>query len=124
MKPSPCSFLWLILVLGILSPDRLAASVTHGAKIPQLAFAAQELKCALEDAGREDLHVALIVKPDASSPQAFEIKADSVQIEVIGADSNGAMYGAAEVADDLNLGLRHRTRRHPALSDFRHDFSR
>jgi hypothetical protein len=46
MKKMPCSFLWLS-ILGLLLPGRLAASVEYDAKIPQLAFAAQELKDAL-----------------------------------------------------------------------------
>ena len=53
MKKRPCSFLYLLFVLGILLPGRLAASVEYDAKIPQLVFAAQELNNALKEAGRE-----------------------------------------------------------------------
>ena len=53
MKKRPRSFLWSLLVLGILLPSRLAASVEYDAKIPQLVFAAQELNDALKEAGRE-----------------------------------------------------------------------
>jgi len=106
MKKTPCSFLWLLSVLGTLLPGRLAASVEYDAKIPQLAFAAQELKGALKEAERENLQVALIVKPDGASPEAFQIRSvGPTQVEVIGSDATGAMYGGLEVADLLRLGL-------------------
>ena len=102
----PCSFLGLLFVLGMLSPDRLAAEVTYDPRIPQLAFAAQELEDALEEVGREDLRVALIVRPDKSSPETFEIRSvGSTRVEVVGTDGTGAMYGGLEVADLLRLGL-------------------
>jgi len=106
MKKIPCSFLWLLFVLGILLPGRLAASVEYDAQIPQLAFAAQELKDALKEAGRENLQVKLIVKPDEASPEAFRIRSvGPTQVEVTGTDATGAMYGGLEVADLLRLGL-------------------
>jgi len=71
-----------------------------------LAFAARELTDALKESERENLHFTLIVRPDESSPEAFQIKTSgSAQIEVIGTDVNGAMYGAIEVAEFLKLGL-------------------
>ena len=48
MKKIPCSFLWLLFVLGLLLPGRLAAEVIYDPHITQLAFAAQELKDALK----------------------------------------------------------------------------
>jgi len=85
MKKIPSSFLWLLFVLGILLQDRLAASVEYDAQIPQLAFAAQELKDTLKEAGREDLQAALIVKPDEASPEAFQIlSVGPTQVEVTG----------------------------------------
>ena len=106
MKKVPCSFLWLSFVLAILLPGCLAASVEYDARIPQLVFAAQELEGALKEAGREDLQVMLIVKPDESSPEAFQIRSvGPTQIEVAGSDATGAMYGGLEVADLLRLSL-------------------
>jgi hypothetical protein len=65
-----------------------------------LAFAAQELKDALKEAGRENLQVALIVKPDEASLEAFQIRSvGPTQVEVTGSDATGAMYGGLEVAD-------------------------
>ena len=58
MKRIPCSSLWLLFVLGILLPGPLAASVEYDARVPQLVFAAQELRAALEESGREHLQVA------------------------------------------------------------------
>jgi len=80
-------------------------SIQHDAQIPQLTFAAQELEAALKVSKREDLQVSLVVTPDASSPEAYEIKTNGKQIEVIGADVSGAMYGGIEVAEYLKLGL-------------------
>jgi hypothetical protein len=37
MNKTPCPFLWLLSVLGILLPGHLAASVEYDAKLPQLA---------------------------------------------------------------------------------------
>ena len=90
----------------IEEPGRLAASVEYDATIPQLVFAAQELKDALKEARWENLQVTLIVKPDGSSPEAFEIRSvGPTQVEVTGSDATGAMYGGLEVADLLRLGL-------------------
>ena len=106
MKKILCSFLWLLFVFGILLPGRLAASVEYDVQIPQLAFAAQELKDALKEAGRENLQVALIVKPDESSPEAFQIRSvGPTEVWIIGTDATGAMYGGLEMADLLRLGL-------------------
>ena len=106
MKKRPRSFLYLLFVLGILLPGRLAASVEYDAKIPQLVFAAQELNDALKEAGRENLQVALIVKPDEALSEAFQIQSVGPnQIRIIGTDATGAMYGGLEVADLIRLGL-------------------
>jgi hypothetical protein len=102
MNKTPCCFLWLFFVSGILLPGRLAASVEYDPKVPQLAFAAQELEGALKEAGRENLQIALILKPDKSTPEAFQIRSiGPTQVEVTGTDATGAMYGGLEVADLL-----------------------
>ncbi len=106
MPKRPCSFLHLLFILGLLLPGRLAASVEYDAKIPQLVFAAGELNDALKEAGRENLQVALIVKPDEALPEAFQIRSvGPTQIWIIGTDATGAMYGGLEVADLIRLGL-------------------
>ena len=74
VKKRPCSFLYLLFVLGILLPGRLAASVEYDAKIPQLVFAAQELYNALKEAGRENLQVSLTINPNETLPEAFQIR--------------------------------------------------
>jgi hypothetical protein len=71
MKKVSCSILCLSLVLGMLLPDCLAASVEHDAEIPQLVFAAQELKRAIAETGRNELTVTLTLEPDDASPEAF-----------------------------------------------------
>ena len=106
MKKIPCSFLLLLFVLGLLLPGRLAAEVIYDPHITQLAFAAQELEGALKEAGRDNLQVTLIVKPDESSPEAFQIRSvGPAQVWIAGSDATGAMYGGLEVADLLRLGL-------------------
>lgn len=64
----------LIVILGLLLPGRLSASVEYDAQSPQLAFAAQELNDALREAGREDLTVTLTVTPDRALAEAFHIR--------------------------------------------------
>jgi hypothetical protein len=82
------------------------ASVEYDVKIPQVAFAAEELKAALKEVGREDMKIILVVRPDKSSPESFQIrKTTSNEIWIIGTDPSGAMYGGLEVADLLKLGL-------------------
>ena len=81
-------------------------SVDYDAQIPQLAFAAQELKTALAEAGREGLHVTLGIKGDSLPPEGFRILTERPnQIEVVGSDATGAMYGGLELAERLRLGL-------------------
>ena len=106
MKKIMRSFVWSLLILNMLSSRTLAASVVHDARIPQLAFAAQELGDAIREAGRDDLKITLIVRPDEASPEAFQIQSlKPNQIQIIGTDANGAMYGGIEVAEFLKLGL-------------------
>jgi len=89
-----------------LIQDRASASIEYDAGMPQLVFAAQELASALKEARQEDLKVTLKVKPDESSPEAFQIRRiGSAELEVTGSDAIGAMYGGLEVADLLRLGV-------------------
>ncbi|MFC1653031.1 carbohydrate-binding family 6 protein, partial [Planctomycetota bacterium] len=106
MKKMPRTFLWLVFVMSMLLQSGLAASVDYDAQIPQLAFAAQELNDALRETGREDLQVALIVKPEESSPEVYQIQSfEPSKVLIIGGDATGTMYGGLEVADLLRLGL-------------------
>ncbi len=91
---------------GWAKPSRVATSIEYDAQIPQLAFAVQELNAAIKEAGRDELKVMLIVKPDEASAESFQIRTNGPnQIEVTGTDANGTMYGAIEVAECLKLGL-------------------
>lgn len=106
MKKIPCSLLWMVSALGLLLPGRLAAEVEYDTQNPQMAFAARELRAAFEETGRQDLQVALLIKPDPSTPEAFAIRSvGSDRIAVTGSDASGAMYGGLEVAERLRLGL-------------------
>ena len=98
-------FCGLSFVLGLVANSCLADSVQHDARIPQLAFSAQELGIVLKEAAREHVTASLTIRPDTSSPEAYEIKIDGDHVEVIGSDANGTMYGAFEVAECLKLGL-------------------
>ena len=96
----------MLFLLSIFLPIHLSAQVKYDKTIPQLAFAAQELESALKEAGKEELKVSIIINKDDSKPEAFQIKTiDSNQIEIIGTDAKGAMYGGLEVAELIKLGL-------------------
>lgn len=106
MKKLACSFPLLISLLWIFLAGCTTVEVHYDPDIPQLAFAAQELKLALKDAGMEDLQVTLSIKSDASTPEAFQISSVGPnQVEVIGSDATGTMYGGIEVAELVRLGL-------------------
>jgi hypothetical protein len=106
MREVKNSFGRLLVVLGLVFPGAIVASVGYDARIPQLRFAAEELNDAMTESGREDLEVSLIVQSNASSPEAFQIRVVAPnQIEVAGSDATGAMYGGLEVADRLKLRL-------------------
>jgi len=106
MKKTLCLFLQLNFVFSILVPGRLVAAVRYDAQIPQLSFAAEELKAAFKETGRDDLQVTLVVKPDETSPEAFQIRVvQPTKIKVTGSDATGAMYGGIELAELVRLGL-------------------
>ncbi|MFC2115420.1 hypothetical protein ACFLTU_03040 [Bacteroidota bacterium] len=99
-------FLSSLFVSGPLLSCQQNASVKYDASIPQVEFAARELKNALKQVGRIDLEVTLIVNPDESSPEAFQIRSlGANQVEIIGTDAKGAMYGGLELAELIKLGL-------------------
>ena len=102
----PYSFLCLLLVSGLFMPGQILAKVKYNSNYPPAVFAAQELKEAMRDAGKDDLEVLLVVKDTGGGPEAFEIRImNPGKVTVIGSDANGAMYGGLEVADLLRLAL-------------------
>ncbi len=99
------SVLWLFCLVGVLQPGRAAASVAYDARVPRLSFAAREIEAALSAAGRENPRVALIVKPGVAAPEGFLIRrVGRDEVEVVGSDATGAMYGGLEVAELIRLG--------------------
>jgi hypothetical protein len=91
----------MVFVTGCTSVE-----VSYDKNIPQLAFAAQELKLAIKQSKRKGLQVSFVVKPDGSESEAFQIRyLDPDHLEITGSDATGAMYGGLEVADLLRLGL-------------------
>ncbi len=95
-----------LLVLVLSLPTRLAAELSFDHRIPQIAFAAQELTGALQEIEQECLRISITVDADATRPEAFEIRSSrSGEILITGSDAKGAMYGGLEVADRLRLGL-------------------
>lgn len=96
----------LLSATAVFPCTQALATIEHDAKIPQLVFAAQELEEALDEAGRNNLDISIRVEPYASKPESFEIRVlGPERIEIIGTDSNGAMYGGLELADRVQLGL-------------------
>lgn len=105
MKKLSLSVKSVLGLLSLVSPSFLSASVEFDALIPQVAFAGQELENAVKEAGCKDLKIAVVVRPDPSSPESFKLRYVDSQLWVIGSDAKGAMYGGLEVADRLRLGL-------------------
>ena len=105
MRKTPSSFLWVFCVLGLLEPGRGAASVEYDARVSRLSFAAREIEAALKAAGGENPRVTLIVKPGAAAPEGFQIReVGRDEVEIVGSDATGAMYGGLEVAELIRLG--------------------
>ena len=75
-----CSFL-----SGLTAQHVGAAAVEFDTRIPQCAFAANELDVVLKEIGKKDLRVSLIINRDESSPEGFQIRsAGPNSIEVVG----------------------------------------
>lgn len=84
----------------------LAAEVVWDKENPQVAFAAAELLGAIAETEQDDLLVTIGIEADPADPESFQIRSISKNnIQVIGSDANGAMYGAMEIAECLKLGL-------------------
>lgn len=106
MKKRPRSLLWFLSGMAVFLQGCLTPEIIYDRDIPQVAFAAQELKDALREAGKEDLEVALVIKADESKPEAFQIRlVEPDRVEITGTDATGAMYGGIEVAQLVRLGL-------------------
>ena len=106
MEKVPRSIFWLLFVIGLHLPCSLSASVEYDERIPEVAFAAQELKAALRESGRKDLKVALAPRRIGALPESPQIRLiSSVEAWVAGADATGTIYGGLEGADRLRLGL-------------------
>jgi len=96
----------LFIILSLMSRP-LSAAVEYDASVPQVAFAAQELKDALKEAGQGHLQVALKIEPDAASPEAFQIRSvGPTQVEVVGSDATGAMYGGSVFRSKIRNACR------------------
>ncbi|MGL5019209.1 MAG: hypothetical protein ACRDBP_13825, partial [Luteolibacter sp.] len=89
---------WLLLAVSSW------AGVSFDKKVPQLAFAAEEIEKALQENPGIDFDVALRIAADPSAPQAYEIRTTAKnKAEVIGADAVGAMYGGLEIAEKIRI---------------------
>ena len=99
-------YLLLIFAFVVILSTNLRANVDYDPLIPQLKFAAEEIEAALDEVGKENLKVVLVIRPDETSPESFRIEYNGTnEIWVIGTDASGTMYGGLEVAELLRLGL-------------------
>ncbi len=99
-------FLLATLISGLLIPANLCAKLRYNGKFPQVAFAAGELKAAVKAAGREELDIMLVVKPNGASPEGYRTRwFGENDLRVVGNDPNGTMYGALEIAEHLRMNL-------------------
>ena len=85
---------FLILLLlptwVILFQRNLTAEVLFDGKIPQVTFAAAELRDAMTETGQEDLEVTIAINSDPAKPEAFQIRSmGKSNIQIIGTDASG-----------------------------------
>lgn len=109
MKRTSLSLIGFCLGLSSLAAQQSlpAAAVTYDATLPQLAFAADEIRRAVEATKSltASLTVTLATAPERLGPQAYRIERDTDdRIRVTGGDAVGAMYGGLEIAEAIRTG--------------------
>ena len=123
MKGNAVRNIFLVSVLFFLSfgffsllPAESVALI-YDKGIGQIAFAAGDLRQALQDAGftissRDgDKKIELLIEQGAGTPESFKIKRiGSDCIRITGADAAGAMYGGLEAAELIRIGGLDRVR--------------
>ena len=111
-KPFFLGFILLYtLFLGCSKQDNVI-TVFADSNIPQIEFAVAELKDILHDKELElnftnsepaDIVIAISNKTQNLKPEGFHLKNNDGNLEVIGFDAAGAMYGALELAEQINI---------------------
>lgn len=95
----------LISLSGLLCFSARAVEIQYTSGIPQLEFAAAKIRTALPRMGHDGVKIIFRIQPDAAKPESFAIKGSGEgNIEIIGADTAGAMYGGLEVAELIRIG--------------------
>ena len=99
-------FCWLFAVL-LSNQSLLAVELQFDESVPQLKFAASEIRQAIEKSSvRYDgrvIELRLATDESRFGP-GFQRVSTSTSIRIIGANANEAMYGGLEVAEEMQMG--------------------
>ncbi len=108
-------FLWIIFALFLLSEcsnEKNNVKIFADMEIPEIRFAVDEIKAALNVKGaqvelveNDNADIVFSLQPENSElkPEGFSIKKDFRRIKIIGDDQAGAMYGGLEIAEQIGL---------------------
>jgi hypothetical protein len=93
------------------TPARPGVRLDYDKADPRIAFAAEEIRAALQktghavDAKGAAVRIVFSIQELGLGPQAFRIRREGPgAIRVVGGDSCGAMYGGLELAEQVTLG--------------------
>jgi len=105
-------FICLLLVTNISGKKSEIITVSFDNKVPQLAFAVQDVQLALKEKAllskklnTQKADIVFNINPDNSllKAEGFSIKKVGARIVVEGADAAGAMYGGLELAEQISI---------------------
>ncbi len=104
-------FFTIVFAASYPCSARQKVSITFNEDEPGIAFAAGDIKKALDEAGydvgeaKADMRIVFDIFATGMGPQAFRIRKEGPNvIRIVGGDSCGAMYGGLELAEMITLG--------------------
>ena len=111
MRPCCLIALFFSSMCWSVVADAAEVHLSFDASVPQIAFAAEKISCALADTGHvvvdndEEFQIQMDVQVLNKPAESFEIRRKRAdRIVVVGEDAAGAMYGGLEVAELIRIG--------------------
>ncbi len=105
-------FVFCMLILAACTNQRAQIIFSTDAQSPQIQFAISELQSSFSKQGIElkmgdakDAHISIYVQSnlEAVKSEGFIINKDKGKIQIIASDPAGAMYGALELAEQIQI---------------------